>query len=44
VTRGAEADGLGELARLQDRLAHLEGWLREHGFEPDEPGQPSGAG
>lgn len=38
-----EAGGLGELARLRARVAHLEARLREHGIEPDEPREPPAA-
>jgi hypothetical protein len=43
AARGAEAGELGELARLRDRVAQLEARLREHGIDPDEPGEPPAA-
>jgi hypothetical protein len=32
-----------ELTRLRDRVADLEARLREHGIDPDEPGEPPAA-
>jgi ATP-dependent Clp protease ATP-binding subunit ClpA len=40
---GAEAGELGEVARLRARVTRLEARLREHGIEPDEPGEPPAA-
>ena len=45
---GAEASGEGtgtpdELGRLRARVAGLEARLREHGIDPDEPGEPPAA-
>ena len=37
---GAEPD---ELGRLRDRVASLEARLREHGIDPDAPGEPPAA-
>jgi len=35
---------LGEVARLRARVTRLEARLREHGIEPDEPGEPPAVG
>ena len=43
---GAAAEGVGEpgeLGRLQARVADLESRLREHGIDPDEPGEAPAA-
>jgi Clp amino terminal domain, pathogenicity island component len=43
---GAAAEGAGEpgeLGRLRARVADLEARLREHGVDPDEPGEPPAA-
>jgi ATP-dependent Clp protease ATP-binding subunit ClpC len=40
VSAAAEA---GEVGRLRDRVAGLEARLREHGIDPDEPGEPPSA-
>jgi hypothetical protein len=39
---GVEA-GAGEVGRLRARVAELEARLREHGIDPDEPGEPPAA-
>jgi len=45
-TRSEAGEGSGEpdeLTRLRDRVADLEARLREHGIDPDEPGEPPAA-